>query len=494
EHIAPMDAGQRALNGQTVAAYRDFLVREYGEEAVRVLEYRYFIDLRKMVEQGQPLCPEHIYRFNVGFNNVEVQDLESLLHRLRDLSAVLQDGNWGERSLEFCLRWYDSIADAQHRFSMREVRGLMRVLRQLTGLRRLPVYVLQAWIAEIESACTSQKLCTLDREHFDQLVRIYWTPAEDWNKIFTGREILHKAIMGFYTTADKDDFKPWLDQHELLQILPQCRDTEDWENFYERLAHVVCKKHMVRAHPDDEWRVGAIIPAPNNLDSQPRWYVVTSVLDDHYGDFHYTLEPATHDSRMPFIQLYRSTASDAYAMNGWSSVEADLSPWTAPGGHNRWIADHHEFPYVKRHTLALWSAYVLKALDHHEKVEGFSPPDKSLPFPRQFVAWHQHVKEWRECLLAYQDSVEQLCETRIRELKAEVEGEALSEEELEELNAQRGVERKQWKKIRAWYQERQEVIPAVWDDMTQRNFERLQRQAAEFATMAEEYREVMLYH
>ena len=143
------------------------------------------------------------------------------------------------------------------------------------------------------------------------------------------------------------------------------------------------------------------------------------------GDFNYALRPACSGwTDLPAIKLYRSTASDAYAMNGRRSIEADLDPWSTPGGYKH-VADHYENHFFDRRTIPLWVAYSMLADEMFEKVTAHDtdhdPFAQALADPESdTVTGHfnrcvARVREWVEVIACYEKGIIPLLETRIDE-------------------------------------------------------------------------------
>jgi hypothetical protein len=485
---------QRAINRATVQAYTRFLQSEYGAELLPAIEHRYGFNLRDMFLKGEPLTPELVSRMNLGLNNIEMQEIEQFFGLLHQCHHLVAAEDWESRSLLDLFAYYNEKTEPGAELSIRQMRGLKRILAELYGPEEVNAKHFLLFLKEYFEDCSCAQSCDLDMHHFDKLVRCIWTAPEDWDRIFTGRKIVHRAIMGFYTVADKKSFKPWLDQQELLQRLPTCRQQEDWENFYEVLTHIVCKKHMVRRHPEDIWRVGALVPAPDDYDGHQRWYIVTSCMDDHDGDFNYTLEPATEVFELPAIKLYRSTASSRYAMNNWSSVEGDLHPTGAPGALNRWKGDAYELPFIKERTIPLWTGYLLKGQAHAKYARRLRTPPVDASFMDRFYHLQESCKALRHAMECYQLSVSELCAVQIRILEVKTEVREEEKERYPILEAERKRNLATWKRISAYFQEHKRALPAVPEDMTERNYAVMERLAKDYRRRIPEYETLLMWH
>lgn len=338
-------------NKETLLAYKNYLLKEYGEEKLKYIQYEYQFDLDNMIAKDEALTPEIVYRVNMGANNIDTQELSSTFDKLKklyleitSLSPHLSLTNYFEKLIQ----------DFKTPYTIRELRALYRKASG-DSLEHL-----QKVLETILTKNPPEKPSLLSAKNFNNLVDILAFNEEERQCAFTGREIKHKAIMGYYTLAEKKHFKPWLDLQELLQVFPHLEKKENWENYYEMLSHVAVKKHLIHQHPTDKWRVGALIPAPLSAKGEKRWYRISSCTDDNYGDFNYTLIPACKNyEKMPSIKLYRSTASDPYNMNGWDSIAADLKIAGAPGAGNRNLADTYENPFFFERTIPIWVGYLI---------------------------------------------------------------------------------------------------------------------------------------
>ena len=180
-------------------------------------------------------------------------------------------------------------------------------------------------------------------------------------------------IQSSYTTADLDEFKPWVDQQELTQTGLSLSKASSWESYLEILSHVVAKKHLARQHPQDKYRVGALIPAPPAAKGGTvRWYKVTGFSTNRH--IHgYTLEGAYKDSSLPAIKLYRSTASSPAALNSSGSLETDFSHINSPGYTGVRMLDDYDGEFFNKRSIPLWVGYQCLA---EKKIEQGSLSEK----------------------------------------------------------------------------------------------------------------------
>lgn len=332
----------------TIRNYRLFLVNMYGEAKIKYIEKCYGIDLEKMAKKKKPLTPEIVYRFNIGIGNLEIQDIQALYNKLRLLKNTLEQlPNDAKKNCAFnFLREGRKVLE----FSLFEMRGLYRALLQTHSYPSLGV--LEHWLNQLSF---SLPLDQLNQTQFNTLIQLLSVSHEERESQYTGRKI-HYPIQSAYTTAGLELFKPWIDQQELLQIFPNLQG-QNWDNYYEKLCHIVCKKHLARQHPTEIYRVGALIPAPKTSKGQAQWYQVTSFVNNGRGIVSYTLEPACPQFYLPVIKLYRSTSSSPYSMDGTPSMRNDVNPLNPPGYQGSYLSEKYEAVFFNNRTIPVWVAY-----------------------------------------------------------------------------------------------------------------------------------------
>jgi hypothetical protein len=337
---------------ETVNHYRSFLVKMYGEAKISYIENCYGIDLKIMAAKKEPLTPEIIYRMNMGIGNLENQDIQSLSHKLHSLKKTLNSlsPELHQSSLLRFLQEYQATSE----LSLVEIRGLYRALTQMKCNPNLND--LMNWLKQFDF---SIPISQFNPKQFNLLVDMLSVTQEERERQYTGRKI-HYPIQSAYTTADLELFKPWIDQQELLQIFPDLKE-KNWDHYYEKLCHIVCKKHLVRKHPIEVYRVGTLIPAPQLSNGQSRWYKVASFINNGHGIVSYTLEPACHDDTLPAIKLYRSTSSSPYAMDSEASMKNDVNPLNPPGYEGSYLSEEYEEHFFKERTIPVWVAYQHRA-------------------------------------------------------------------------------------------------------------------------------------
>ena len=494
----PETIEQEQLNRKTVAAYKEFVIDEYGQRFLDYIQYRYDFNLDSLIADGEPLQPEHVWRMNIGVNNIEQQNIERLLLKLKQMQKAL-NAFQGDGTVDVFFDAYRRNP-AYHHISVRALRGLARQLPDYSKQTLPTITSLRAHLDYLLGSPPPETSQELDQDRFNAIVDLVRVPDTMRDRVYTGRKISHLPVTGYYTMAGRNLFKPYIDQQEALQAFPSLEKQEDWHNFHEMLAHVICKKHLIRRHPDEKWRVGALIAAPNDADGKRRWFRVDSWVDDNRGDFNYTLVPACSGISMPHIKLYRSTASDPYNMNGWTSVEADLNPSSAPGRGDRNYGDPYELPFFRDRTIPIWVGYLMlgreRLANANKAVEKDNPfIDDTLSLNEKFKRCVQCVSAWRETTADLEKGVDAL----YRQLLNSYD-EALANN-LEE--AEDGTPRERIRKQKGQINHEQGVIregrkagthiPEVLSEASieklRRQFDRLRRRADDYLHRLENYAE-----
>lgn len=327
--------------------YREHLMAHYGKEKIAYIEHLYELD----INGSQRLTPEHIYRMNLGVTNLEFQDVDDFLVKLNELRRVL-DSMPAERLQETSLKQF---LFESPRLTGTEMKGLYRFLQDDS------LQALSDWLQQVPETEKSEELSP---DTFRQLHEILaFNPAE-LRKAYTGRKIFG-VIRSFYSNAEMKQYKPWIDQHQHTQSLKELARSSSMESYYEKLSHITSKIHYAKEHPTEGFRVGALIPAPPlNAGGPLRWYKIAHCASNSYGIFTFTLEPASKDSSLPAIKLFRSTASASYAMHGGASPwKNNFSPYNSPGHQGRLKRgfERYDYEFIDRHTIPLWMGYAQAA-------------------------------------------------------------------------------------------------------------------------------------
>lgn len=346
-------------NSHTVSCYHQMLIKNYGAEKIKYIEHQYGLNFEKLIAENKPLTPETVYKINIGVSSIEIQDMAELVEKLK----ALREKASKEDVLTPLVQWLTN----QDILPLHPAKRILEALsKDEQGV--LTVADLHNWFEEeaVSRLLEAKKAAALAPKQFNILRSLLDFSDSEREKQYTGNKIEH-PILSQYTIAGGDEFKPWIDQQELLQTFDYMKKSPNWNYYNEKLAHVVCKKQIIHAHPTEKYRIGMIIPAPPGKEGEERWYSVTSCINNGAGNISYTLEPACHDDSLPVIKLFRSTASSPYAWDGFSSVKNDLNPLNLTGyeGHSR-LAGRNEAFFESR-TIPIWMGYTLEAKSCLEK-------------------------------------------------------------------------------------------------------------------------------
>jgi hypothetical protein len=335
--VLPPSAQEQEENRRAVQAYQQFLLKEYGEQRVAQIELMNNIHFDEMRRQGLPLYPDHVFKCNVGANNIECGHVQAVWEALCSVTGQAM-----------------SEDEYVQRLSGRVVRKL---LDRCGTIDKLPEYI---------ATLTEQRFPSISDgspELFNEIVTLVWPTDDERDRSYTGRKIRHLAIMGSHTMGTSYIANACRDDFELQHIFSDLVDPQ-WWHFYELMAHVVSKKSLFRQTPPDgtPWHVGLLIPGPNGC-----WYKNSFFLDDNAGNVNYVAVPACSRAKTPegtlppLIKFWRSTASDGNAVSWLDSIEADFNPFASPCLLN----PNRGYPYEKQHitdrTIPLWVGLLLTA-------------------------------------------------------------------------------------------------------------------------------------
>jgi hypothetical protein len=373
-------------------AFDDGALPAAEDQLFGYLKETYEIDFDRMMKEGKPLLPDHVYKCNIAVNQIDMAYLESLFLRL---DHVLKPAL--TTSVD---RVHFSSVEAFHAFlkeqgidlyfSLREIWGMYHSFarfseeKSCSALKRYLATFL--FLPLIHRSGQGDDVRKLTPQAFHRLMEMAFAGSELLDdpktpraeSFFTGRKITHLAISGYKTMGDKSIFDPCRNGAELLHIFPGLR-SGDRDSHYELLAHVVAKKALQSCLPsrtipgEKEWRVGRLIPFSDDK-GITQWYYVDGYLNDRRGDVNYVLIPASrgylaggcsdpranvvHEKRAPLIKLYRSTASDAEAESSTDSLLADVNP-NKVGSLDFDRGDEYERAYFQRCTMPLWAGYLI---------------------------------------------------------------------------------------------------------------------------------------
>jgi len=337
---------EKQENRVVVEKYRDFLVKMFGKDFVAQLCLSYQIDFDKMIEEGDPLFPDHVFKCNIGANNIELTHIEKV---------------WGQLKL-----LYPHVKDHSKR-CMNDIFGEVEFTDRvrLKLLAKCPtIQDLQKFLEAIVGSAPPDSVRKLTPQRCNEVISLIASTDEELERAFTGREIRHLAISGYPTMGDKNVPDPCRDLFELLHIFKLLRQCKKWKDYCEFLSHVVVKKSLFRKTPpndDNPWHVGLLIPGPT-IDQQESWLFNDLFVDDGEGYVGYGFNPIVpyvRKGRMfPGIRGERSTASNGDAISSLLSVVADLNP-SSPGSRHPEVSYPYEKAFFEKRTIPLWVAYLV---------------------------------------------------------------------------------------------------------------------------------------
>lgn len=325
-------------------AYNDYLIKHYGSEKIEYIKH--LAKLKK--DTFSELTPEHIYRINCCTTNLEIQDVQSSIGSLIELSQ-----NTG------------SDSDLFMNFASGNIPEILAIgVKKALNMQDPTVKDFKEWM--IRQEFSKYSMGQISNEVLSEWLKVFLPSESELNRAFTGKKILGD-IKGVYSCGQYDKFKPWLDQQELIQTFQSLKDSSSFESYLEKLTHIVVKKHLARSHPTEGLRVGALIPAPpEKLGGVPRWYHVTSCLTNQYN-YSYTLESVCADPTLPVIKLCRNTSPSSYAVYSSKSIINDLNLLNSPGYMGINMLDEQEEAFFNQRTIPLWVGYKELALRKMEE-------------------------------------------------------------------------------------------------------------------------------
>lgn len=331
----PLALDKRIIK-QTTVMYANFIRKEYGHEKIEEVEFRYGLNFDELSTGDIGLTPEHVYRVNIGVNYVETKNLRDTWQVLYDLYH--QPNHVKDRTP------LDSYLETD-KLPGRVKRAIYHCLRG-KGDREPNKGNLIEWLSQF---ATKDGFDGLSLKSLNTLIYLLLPDKESCERSLTGRKI-YGFIRSYYTNADYGEYKPWVDQQELLQTIYALSDNSSRDYSLEKLAHVVVKKHLIRSLPKGRFRVGAIIPAPYKLN----WYKVSMGVDTTWGINSYILENILPRFSREKTVLYRST--DSRYIN--SSLN-DLSPLGPPGQQGM---KQMALSAFQENSIPIWVAYTRLAL------------------------------------------------------------------------------------------------------------------------------------
>lgn len=184
---------------------------------------------------------------------------------------------------------------------------------------------------------------------------------EERKKAYTGRKI-RQPMDGVYATADRNEYKSWIDQQELMQSFSELVKASDSTAYYEVLSHVVARKHLARKSPSG-YKVGTLIPTPlfdkdeKAVKDRFSYYRVTSCISNRYN-YSYTLEPANPKDNLPTIKLCRNTPTTSASQDAAFAMINDFNYFNSPGRLGLNLLENSEKPFFDQRSIPLWVGYL----------------------------------------------------------------------------------------------------------------------------------------
>ncbi|MCY3975084.1 MAG: hypothetical protein OXF02_06060 [Simkaniaceae bacterium] len=349
-------------NRATIGDYQRFLRAECGERKMRLIEKTFGFSLDEMKNKGEPLLPKHIYYFNIGMNDVEMEDVRVFADKMSRFLAE----NDSER-----VPTGSSALSALHKghFTLREVRGILRGFD--TPWEKITVGDIAARFGDVRR-CEEGTKEPEGSAMWNRCIEAVMVTEEERDNAYTGRKF-RAPIAGSYNgeVGDSRTFRPWIDMHELAQANQRVLDTEyDPEDpkkaervFNEYLAKVAVKKHLMRCTADrSAWRIDSLIPSPFiDKNGERVWYRAFQGTDSGHGKFWIALQPVSqvHCSEYPVYRVTRDTCPVPYAQRGGATLSRCVDKDSGYKYSN--TTDPEDRAFFDRFTIPVWMGYLLKA-------------------------------------------------------------------------------------------------------------------------------------
>lgn len=167
-------------------------------------------------------------------------------------------------------------------------------------------------------------------------------------------------------------YDPFLADRERLQLCGE-HAKDDFETFMHNMCARVIKREM---------NVGALVPAPNHPDGRAQFYYVSAKIVTGEGMVSYLFHPATKDTHLEPLRLFRGTAARNSEIDGISTLitdlEEDLGRTAYESGqlYEKKIAEELTVPTIEGgHSLGSTIVqYRLADMDHIRKAYLFCGP------------------------------------------------------------------------------------------------------------------------
>ncbi len=389
------DDYEKDQNRKVLAYYINFLTKNYGNKFVKKLEAAYELDFEQMLKDGSPLYPDHVFKCNIGVNNISIHDVEDTCARLKLIHAQLScDESIPAETFLFNLFMQQSIPD----LSLREARKLVQTLKQTLKTDHPSVGDLSRFLDQVTEDRSDKPVQKLTPSHFNAILHLLVSDEAELDRAFTGRKFVGQAIGGGPSRGSTRTDDPCKSLFHMLQIFQDCRKQGDYDNYYELLAQVAIKKIPLQKNPNTmeslrrEFLLGFLIPAPVSQSGDEHWYSASYFQDDAGGNVNFVLEPSCEgyrvgEKRLPMIKLYRSTVPRPYAISWIDSLVADLNPGRAPGAADPRVSVPYETRYFRERTIPTWVGYTIAATRlSQENPQYHLFLEKAISHFRQYVA------------------------------------------------------------------------------------------------------------
>lgn len=296
----------------------------YGADKVKEVCARYH--LFQSVKGNKTLKSHHIHQLQVGLNDINANDLDSFLCKIKT------DG-------PFCKR---------EEATLRKIgTNSVNALKSYRTASELPAPLFNTLLSALQEPDPSYRdttfTTTIDPSTISGI------PGERFSK----RHLVHGFFSHRLGRSFEDEDRLCL-YDELKNLGP-----EDQSRYCEVLTKIIVKKHLYYEQEDSkELRMGMLIPAPKGKDNEPRWYRVDDMIDSGLGKFAYRLVPATceYSDDMPDLLLYRNSAPLPTAMDSFTCFLSDFNIFP-PGYLSKKSCMAQELNWLKKATPSPGNAH-----------------------------------------------------------------------------------------------------------------------------------------
>lgn len=249
-------------NRKTISCFEKYLKNCLGEDRLKRICSRYHLDFTRMQAEGTSLVSRDVAKIYVGILDVKIEDIEEFIQQAKNFPSIQ----------ETCPH-----IDWEHLTSANNFRDLnARTFLQVRHFLKKP-WIFPFTLQEMQGRFTGQATERVARYFFDPLLT-------DWERI-------------------------------QIQKKHPCTTLE---SFAHSLTAVEIKREM---------EVGMIVPGPSPVgDPQLHCYYVAGKLITGEGMVSYMLIPATKDTPLPNIRVFRGTAFRPSEVDTLSSMITDCEP------------------------------------------------------------------------------------------------------------------------------------------------------------------------